>query len=270
VTTDWPVFTGWLLSHGPLVAGLAAFAVSPGAHAVIAALLERRLLDPRHEFTAVAIGDPLLALAVGIGVALSPQGVNAGVRPVVLGAAGVLIPFGWLGFGLWQWRAEVRDGFYTRAQAFAPTKIWHQFGVYPLLGSACYAAVFSGLAAPLGHPATTRVLAKVTICVAVAVWGLANVYDRQHPKLGHPPYDWHRLRPLAPPWPRTSRTLQNSATAGEQRSLRSDLRSPPATAIPTRPAPDRRLRARYQGLRGIGRSRFRGRRAANLCIDMAA
>jgi hypothetical protein len=29
----------------------------------------------------------------------------------------------------------------------------------------------------------------------IGVWAAANVYDRRHPKLGHPPFDWRQLRP---------------------------------------------------------------------------
>lgn len=82
-------------------------------------------------------------------------------------------------------------------------------GVYPLLGSIGCSSVLSGLAAPLGHPAAPRVLGKTAICVAVTTWGLANVYDRLHPKLGHPPYSWRQLRPVAEPWPMNSETLRS-------------------------------------------------------------
>lgn len=41
---------------------------------------------------------------------------------------------GRLVFGLVQWWAEPRSGFFTRQRAVGPTKIWHQPAVYPLLG----------------------------------------------------------------------------------------------------------------------------------------
>jgi hypothetical protein len=208
VSTGWPAATTWALSHGPVVAGLAALAISPGAHALIAGVMERRLLRARLEFAAVAIGDPLLALAISAGVALSPHGVNAGVRPAVFGLGGVMIACGWLAFGLWQWRTEFRSGYYSRDQAFAPTKIWHQLGVYPLLGLIGCCCVLSGLAAPLGHSAAYRLLGKAVIGAAVLGWTVANIYDRRHPKLGHPPYSWRRLRPVAEPWPSESETLR--------------------------------------------------------------
>ncbi len=206
MSAGWPAGTTWALGHGPAVAGLAALAISPGAHAIIAAVMERRVLRPRLEFMAVTVGDPLLALAIAVGVALSPHGVNAGVRPVVFGLGAVLIACGWGSFGLWQWRTELRSSYYSHNQAFAPTKIWHQLGVYPLLGLIGCCGMLSGLAAPLGHPAV-RLLGKAVIGVGVLGWAAANVYDRRHPKLGHPPYSWRRLRPAPEPWPTDSQTL---------------------------------------------------------------
>jgi len=214
VSAGWPAATGWALGSGPALAGLAALVISPGAHALIAAVMERRLLRPRLEFTAVVIGDPLLAVAVAVGVALSPHGASAGVQPVVLGLGSVLILCWWLAFGLWQWRAEVRSGYYTRDQALAPTKIWHQLGVYPLLGSIGCTSVLSGLAAPLAHPAAPRIVGKAAIAVAVLAWGLTNVYDRRQPKLGHPPYSWRLLRSARKPWLADSVTLRAYLHAG--------------------------------------------------------
>ena len=52
---------GAALQHGPWIAGLCAFAVTPGALIVIARVLERRWLVPREQFAAVTYGDPLLA-----------------------------------------------------------------------------------------------------------------------------------------------------------------------------------------------------------------
>jgi hypothetical protein len=190
--------------------------ISPGAHALIAAVAERRLLRFREEFTAVVMGDPLLALAVAVSIALCPDGASAGIRPVVFGTAEVIVICGWLAFGLWQWRTELCGSYYSRAQAWAPTKIWHQLGVYPLLGMATWCAVLSGMAAPLGHQAPARLVGKAVISCAVAGWIAANVYDRHHPKLGHPPYSWRRLRPLAKPWPTSSETLRVSHLPGTQ------------------------------------------------------
>jgi hypothetical protein len=43
--------------------------------------------------------------------------------------------------------------------------------------------------------------------VLTGIWVAANVYDRRHPKLGHPPFDWGRVRPRPRPWAAESPTL---------------------------------------------------------------
>ena len=199
-------FVPWLgvpLQHGPWVAAGAAFAVTPGALWLLALLLERRLMGVRTGFVAVLLGDPLLAVAVGLGVW------RIGVRRPA-GAAGpwwaLASAAGWLCFGLVQWRGELRAGFFTRQQAFAPTKVWHQLVVYPLLGYGLWTAGLGGLLAPGSRPGD--VAGRVGIVACVGGWALVNLYDRHRPKLGHPPYDWRRLRPVPQPWPPSSLTLR--------------------------------------------------------------
>jgi hypothetical protein len=199
------------LQHGPLLAACAAFAVTPGMLWLLALLLERRLMGPRTGFVAVLLGDPLLAAAVGLGVwrlgAGTPSGA-AGPRWALASATG------WLGFGLVQWRGELRAGYFTRQQALAPTKVWHQLVVYPVLGYWLWTAGLGGLLAPGAGPA--GVLGRAGIVVCVGGWALINVYDRHRPKLGHPPYDWRRLRPFPRPWPASSLTLRAYRAAAGQ------------------------------------------------------
>jgi hypothetical protein len=200
---------GAALRHGPWAAAALAFAVTPGALAVIARVLERRWLAPRTEFTAVAYGDPLLAVAVGLGVWLSgaspPHGVTGPGRGMAAVAAG-------LAFGLLQWWAEVRRGYYTRAQAAAPTKIWHQLVIYPVLAYWCWTACLGGLAR--GAAGASAWAGKAMLVACVLAWAAANAYDRRHPKLGHPPFDWRHVRPQARPWAGGSQTLR---AAGQER-----------------------------------------------------
>jgi hypothetical protein len=201
VSTGYLPVLGAALRHGPWIAGLCAFAVTPGALIVIARVLERRWLVPREQFAAVTYGDPLLAVAAGLAVWLTGARTPHGLTGP---AAGVVVVAVMLLFGLAQWRDELRRGYYTRAQAVAPTKIWHQLVVYPVLGYWLWTAGIGGLSAPGG----AAVWAGKTVLLAlVVVWAAANVYDRRHPKLGHPPFDWRRVRPCPRPWAAESQTL---------------------------------------------------------------
>ncbi|MBY8340512.1 hypothetical protein LXH13_16535 [Streptomyces spinosirectus] len=199
-------FLPWLgvpLQHGPWIAALAVLAVTPGGLWLLALLLERRLMGFRTGFVAVLLGDPLLAVAVALGVWRMGTAAPGGPAGPWWGiASGGL----WLCFGLVQWWAELRAGFFTRQQALAPTKIWHQLVVYPLLGYWLWTAGVGGLRAPGAH--VSDAAGRVLIVVCVAGWALINGYDRRRPKLGHPPYDWRRLRPFPQPWPASSRSLR--------------------------------------------------------------
>ena len=204
MSTGYLPVLGAALRHGPWVAGLCVFAVTPGALIVIALVLERRWLVPGEQFAAVAYGDPLLAVAAGLGTWLagphSPHGLTgpaAGVTVVMLG----------LLFGLAQWRDELRRGYYTPAQAVAPTKIWHQLVVYPVLGYWLWTAGIGGLSVADGAAVWAG---KALLLALLGVWAATNVYDRRHPKLGHPPYDWRRARPAERPWAAESQTLRAS------------------------------------------------------------
>ena len=92
-------------------------------------------------------------------------------------------------------RVLERRGYYTRAQAVAPTKIWHQVVVYPVLGYWLWTAVIGGLSAPGGTAAWSVWAGKALLVALTGIWAATNVYDRRHPKLGHPPFDWRRVRP---------------------------------------------------------------------------
>jgi hypothetical protein len=194
------------VQRGPWVAAAAALTVTPFGYAVIAACLERRVLRARSEFTALLYGDPLLAIAVGIGAWLLGGRKPATVASPPFSIASSLF---WLAFGLLQWRAEVCSGFYTFGQAVAPTKIWHQLVVYPVLGYWMWAACVGGMLAP-GTAASPilSLAARTGLMGCVGAWLLALAYDRRHAKLGHPPYDWHTLSPLPMPWPSQSASIR--------------------------------------------------------------
>jgi hypothetical protein len=203
VSTGYLPVLGAALHHGPWFAGLCAFAVTPGSLVVIALVLERRWLIPREQFAAVAYGDPLLAVTAGLGVWLTGPRTPDGLTGPAAGVTAMVIM---LVFGLAQWRDELRRGYYTRAQAAAPTKIWHQVVVYPVLGYWLWTAGAGGLSA--GGLSAGGWMKKVLLLALVGIWAATNVYDRQHPKLGHPPFDWRRGRPQPRPWAAESQTLQ--------------------------------------------------------------
>ena len=200
MSTGYLPVLGAALRHGPWVAGACAFAVTPGSLVVLARLLERRWLVPGEQFTAVTYGDPALAITVGLGVSLagtrSPHGVTGAFAGWVTVAVLLL-------FGLAQWRGELRRGYYTRAQAMAPTKIWHQVVIYPVMGYWVWTSCLGGLSAGGSW------VAKVLLVAFLGVWVATNVYDRGHPKLGHPPFDWRHGRPQARPWAAESQTLRS-------------------------------------------------------------
>ncbi|HEY3718385.1 MAG TPA: hypothetical protein VGL39_28000 [Jatrophihabitantaceae bacterium] len=178
--------------------------------ALLAFVLERRRLRLANTALGFLLGDPLLALAVVIGVSVSGPGearvVNAPLMQLTIAA-------GWLIFGLWQWRADVLTGVYNMEQAMSPTKIWHQIVIYPFLGCWTFTATLPVLIHPLRDSGATALIA-----VCTCAWAALCFYDVRHPKLGHIPYDWLRLRPRPRPWSGDSRTLR----ADLQRQLSGD------------------------------------------------
>ena len=129
----------------PVLLALTAIAVTPGIHLLASPLLEGRKVTWRDDYAAVLVGDPLLALAVGLGADLSQPGGPRG-WPASWIAGCAWLAGGWT-FGLWQSRREFVAGRYTVGQILSPTKLWHQFVVYPLLGYWVTATVLSGLGA---------------------------------------------------------------------------------------------------------------------------
>ena len=208
MSTGYLPVLGTALRHGPWVAGLCAFAVTPGALVVIARVLERRWLVPHEQFAAVTYGDPLLAVTAGLGTWLTGSRTPHGLTGPAAGVVTVVVA---LLFGLAQWRDELRRGYYTRAQAAAPTKIWHQVIVYPVLGYWLWTAGIGGLSVAGGAAVWAG---KVLLLALTGIWVATNVYDRRHPKLGHPPFDWRRARPWPRPWPAESQTLLAATKGG--------------------------------------------------------
>ncbi|WLQ45610.1 hypothetical protein P8A22_37930 (plasmid) [Streptomyces laculatispora] len=230
----WLPLLGAPLEAGPLPTFAVAFAISPGIPALLALVMERRLLRGKREFVAFFYGDPLLALAAAAGIALCGPAPAGPVAVVATGWVPLAAMGCWLGFGLWQWWAELHAGLYRREQAWAPTKIWHQVVVYPALGYLVTAPVSAGFAAPTGISGST---AKIFMAGCVITWIAANIYDRHHPKLGHPPYDWRHLRPHPTPWGTASASLRADAALPSRTEAFSKFRTTRRDS-PPKPLPE--------------------------------
>jgi hypothetical protein len=173
-----------------------AAVITPGMHLLLSTALERRRPNFSTEYPAVLIGDPLLAVSVG--VAAHVVGVDAVLRsapmrrplaPAIAGAA--------MAFGAWQLRDEVRRGVYTRQQAHSPSKLWHQFVVFSTLAPLVSGALVAVTAAA-GEPAAsgrTRTGALLT-WTGVASWAVLAVEAVRNPRQGHGTFDWGALRRL--------------------------------------------------------------------------
>ena len=141
MTTGYVPGLGDALRHGPWVAGLCAFGVTPGPDrhrpAARAALAPPARAVRRRDLRRPAAG----RRARRGRLADRPAGAARADRPAAGVAALVLC---------WSsgWRSGVtscKRGYYTRAQAAAPTKIWHQLVVYPVMGYWLWTACIDGL-----------------------------------------------------------------------------------------------------------------------------
>lgn len=191
------------LRYGAIAALLASLFVACGAMLLLGLVLERRLLRPRDIPLACTIGDPVLAVSICLGVQIMGKHQPCGV----IGPTGQFTAAGlWLLFGLLQWRAEVRAGFYTRRQALSPTKIWHQLVIYPTVGTWAFVAIIGGLMNAWRTPFPALIM-----ILGLAIWTVTVLHNFRHPRLGHPPYHWGRLRPVPLPWGADSATLRSAA-----------------------------------------------------------
>ena len=185
-----PVLSAPLHWHPALLA-VTVLAVSPGVHLLASPLLEGRKVTWRDDYAAVLVGDPLLALAAGLGAGLSQPGGPRG-WPASWIAGCAWVAGGWT-FGLWQSRREFVAGRYAVGQILSPTKLWHQFVVYPLLGYWVTATELSGLGAA-DTPA--RRLQAAVIIACTATWAGLAWYAIRHPKPGHGTLDRTRIHKI--------------------------------------------------------------------------
>ena len=184
-------FLGAPLHWHPVLLALTALAVTPGVHLLASPLLEGRKVTWRDDYAAVLVGDPLLALAAGLGASLSQPGGPRG-WPASWVAGCAWLAAGWT-FGSWQSRHEFVTGRYTLGQILSPTKLWHQFVVYPLLGYWVTAADLPGLGA--ADTLADRLQAAAVIA-CTAAWAALACHAIRHPKPGHGTLDPTRLRKI--------------------------------------------------------------------------
>lgn len=191
------------LRHGAPITLLASLTVATGAMLLLGLVLERRWLRPREMPLAFTLGDPALATGIALGVQIMGPHQPCGA----IGPPGQLIvSSAWLVFGLWQWKAEVNAGIYTRQQSLSPTKIWHQIVIYPALGTWSFVTVIGGL-----MNAGRNLPAAAAMAACLVIWTATLVHSIRHPRLGHPPYDWRRLQTAQAPWGTDSSTLRSMA-----------------------------------------------------------
>lgn len=177
------------LTWPPAAFLLLLLVVTPGVHLVASPLVEDRKVTWTDDYPAVLVGDPALAVACAAGLWLADGRLLwTAAPPWALLSLALAVAYGW-----WQTRAEIAEGRYTRAQAYSPTKLYHQYIVYPLVGYWGFNAVAAGTSNLSRSP-----LAATVMAVGVAVWAATVVDAVRHPRVGHGSWDWATRSPLKP------------------------------------------------------------------------
>lgn len=179
--TTLPLLGDLLVGPG-WVATLVVLAITPGVHLLVSTLLERRRVNFTNDYSAVLIGDPMLAVATGIGVELAAGQlvVLADWRVGLVGMAGAAA------FGRWQSRQELAEGRYSSEQVRSLSKRFHQYVVYPVLGYLVTVAVVSGIM-------QWEPLLGTAMLLLVGGWAALAVEAWRTPKLGHGTWPHSRI-----------------------------------------------------------------------------
>jgi FtsH-binding integral membrane protein len=186
----------WFYDHGWLAAALITAAVSWGAMNIIALVFERRVLWPSEQYAAFYWGDLIGLSGAAAAITYMARWLPAGHQwyHSVLWHGVVL----WVSFvgGAIYWVMEKPN--YTHAQLFSPTKLYHNWVIYGLVGYWLISAgipvlMYSGRSLirnqDLGAIAATLVLVGF-----LAFYGWTNVYDASHKKPNaHVEFDWSKL-----------------------------------------------------------------------------
>jgi hypothetical protein len=181
--------SSWVYRGSWLRAWLFALFLSWGTMNLIALLVERRtemLFHPGGQYKALYYGDSICL--PGVAVAIWYLGRYMSGRP------------GWwherlwhclcfgfgLAYGIWWHRVDAHSHFYTRSQMWSPTKLYHDYVVFPLY---IYILVSAGIPAMAWSKRGWK--ARVVIVVLLAAYALLNYYDAVHrPHHGHENFNW--------------------------------------------------------------------------------
>lgn len=148
--------------------------VSPLGLALVVVLVEDRPFVLGNQYAAFLIGDILLAFASAVGLSQA-QG-----RPILSWWLLVPVAIGFA-FGWWQMNHEVAQGVYTLAQAHSPSKLYHQFVCYPVLGALVTRAIYL---------AWSHWVPLAVVGLLIVAWMGCNVWDWSHPKHPHVNFEW--------------------------------------------------------------------------------
>lgn len=154
--------------------GLMSLSITHLGTILLVLFVERRPFVAKDQFLTFLIGDIFLAVAVFMGAALghSEMFFNGWLLvPVLIG-----VSFGW-----WQTRFDINRGMYSVAQSWSPSKLWHQFVIYPLVGALVTGAVMS---------ASVDTTAFMLTLIPLLVWTALHFYDAKNPKMPHIDFHW--------------------------------------------------------------------------------
>lgn len=186
-----------LLTGSPVRLTALCAAITPGAHLLVSALVEKRAVTWANDYPAVLIGDPLLAITAGVAASAARPNVLADSALTTIPVVTATLAGGAL-FGGWQLNRELREGRYTPSQAFSPSKLWHQFIVYPVLPNLVLPPVIAVTKGALAAESTKlQRRAALFAWTGVAIWAALTAEAIAHPRQGHGAYDWAKMESVS-------------------------------------------------------------------------